>query len=107
MIKQTERATQWAHKAGLMDMKKVRPAKQYRVISGECSELGEAFQKLEGGFGTMEDMMKEIADVFVSLNTFTIQQGLTIAQCLDLKLPILEDRLEKGKIIEGVFVQSL
>ena len=104
MNEMTRRATQWAHDAGILPDNK--PLVQYRVIKRELKELADEIQKLDGKFGKPEDLKKEIADVFFSLNCFAETMKYNLLECLELKMPILESRLEGGKLIDGVFVKE-
>ena len=96
----TKRATKWAYNAGIL------PDNEEKIQLGVVQrELVELTDEIENS-GSSEAKKKEIADVFVSLNCLAETMGYTLLECLEIKMPILESRLDGGMMVNGTFVKK-
>lgn len=75
------------------------PNKQALKLSEECGEVCAAIAKDK----ELEELEREIGDVYVVLVNLAMQKGTSIERCAALAYDKIKDR--SGKMINGVYVK--
>lgn len=86
----------WATDKGL---DKADSSKQFLKVAEEFGEIAAALARKD-----RTELIDAIGDTMVTLIILSLQEGLTIDECLDTAYKEIADR--KGKMIDGVFVKE-